>query len=248
MSSSGCRLAVLAIVVVVAVGAHAPAHACINAVLYSGDEAVRGLTVADRHLAAGRANRAFIAAVRVLWQLEDAEGLRDFGYEEGVEPSAPMQERSRRRVAELSERAKRLLAIAAVRLDGATTFEPPHAPALNRLVAVNRTVLRAPTDEQRQAGLRWALGVLEAARTAQADDPIATAHFAEALGALPERRAEGIRLLSDLAARDLVPDAWAYRALANMMNAAADPGRDQAVQRCRDRAGRQARRICPRFG
>lgn len=248
MKRLGRLVVTVLILCAVGVSASGRARACINVVLYSSDEAVRGLTNADRHLGAGRANRAFVAALRVLWSLEAAEGLTDFGFEEGGGvPGAAMQERSRRRVADLSARAKRVLAIAMVRLDGATTFEPPHGAQLDRLIAVNRTVLRAPTDAQRQESLAWAVAALEEAHRAAADDPIATAHLGEALGKIAARRAEGITLLRDLAARDLMPDAWGYRALANLLNDAADAGRDDAAQKCRDRAGRQARRICPRF-
>jgi len=81
------------------------ASACGNAMVLSGDETAQTLSQAERQLAAGRADRAFVSALTVFWSLEEAVGLTEDGYDEsGERPSERAEQRSERRKAALSAR------------------------------------------------------------------------------------------------------------------------------------------------
>ena len=221
------------------------ASACGNAMVLSGDETAQTLSQAERQLAAGRADRAFVSALTVFWSLEEAVGLTEDGYDEsGDRPSERAEQRSNRRKAALSARAKLVMAVAMVRLNGATTFEPHHAPRVSRLRAVRHALLSSPTDAERQASLTWALTALTDMQPADGDDPVQMAHYAEALARFPDHRAQALQLLHDLATRDLMPDAWAYRTLAELLRGTDDTASAEAAAHCRERAGRHASRIC----
>lgn len=74
-------------------------------------------------------------------------------------------------------------------------------------------------------------------------DPVLMARYAEALALDDARRARSRELLEDLAKRDLMPDAFAYRALATLRHRDHDgAGRDKALARCRKMTKRK--RIC----
>ncbi|MBX3269901.1 MAG: hypothetical protein KF729_06550 [Sandaracinaceae bacterium] len=136
-------------------------------------------------------------------------------------------ERPNARNRHLMNRAKRILALAAVRLDGGVDTE-------------HLVVAAGARPEDRQAALRWALGVLEHAFAGDGG-PAATAAYAEALARFASQRARARTLLAGLAARDLMPDASGYRALAALEEGAA---RERALAGCRARAGARAARVC----
>ncbi|MCB9548244.1 MAG: hypothetical protein H6706_20695 [Myxococcales bacterium] len=110
-------------------------------------------------------------------------------------------------------RAWRVAAIAVVRTPGHQPFDHGLPDA-------------APVQPPRQ--LTWARGVLARELAARPDDPVVVALDAEARGAA------GTDALEDLARRDLMPDAWAWRALAAGRAHRGDAaGRDAALTRCR---------------
>jgi predicted Zn-dependent protease len=139
--------------------------------------------------------------------------------------------RAARAGTELRIRAERIAAVATVRLDGAVDLERA-APA------------RSIEDARRQENLWWARGVL--GRLARrSDDPELRALYAQALARFDSQRDEARQILEELARRDLMPDAWGYRTLAELRARAGESqARDEALARCTAMAGPLGRRIC----
>lgn len=93
---------------------------------------------------------------------------------------------------------------------------------------------------QRSSLARGALDrAIAALRQHDPQDPRTVAWLAEGLVQSAATRAEGAALLEDLATRDLMPDAWAWRALA--LGRTDRTARRQALARCREVAGTRAR-------
>jgi hypothetical protein len=80
------------------------------------------------------------------------------------------------------------------------------------------------SDAQRAANLKWAVYVLHAVASQNPKDSAASTDLGEALALVPERRDEARRLLSKLAAKDLVASAQGYAALASLYR---DDGKDK---------------------
>jgi hypothetical protein len=124
----------------------------------------------------------------------------------------------------LVSRAERVRAIAVVRLDGPVD-------------ATHTRVRRSIDQETRRQNLAWAARVLGPRNELPAD----RARYAEALSRIDARAEEAVQILEDLAARDLMPDAWAYRALAEARTRTGDPdGARAATGECRARSRRDA--------
>ncbi len=133
-----------------------------------------------------------------------------------------------RRSRRLMNRAKRILALATVRLDGAVDTE-------------HYRMARSRSPAQREESLRWALGILEHAYS-EDSGPVATAHYAEALSLFAGQRTRARTLLQHLHGSDVMPNARAYRVLAEVSD---DPSaRAEALEACRARAGARARSLC----
>lgn len=128
----------------------------------------------------------------------------------------------------LMNRAKRVLAVATVRLDGGVDTE--------RFV-----VARAMDATARREALRWAAGILEHGFT-EDGGPVATAHYAEALARFASQRARARMLLRQLVSADVMPDAHGYRVLAGLEDAG--DARERALSACRARAGGRAAALC----
>ncbi|MEM1415351.1 MAG: hypothetical protein AAGH15_10635 [Myxococcota bacterium] len=129
----------------------------------------------------------------------------------------------------LVRRARRVLATIVVRAEG--TVDP----------ARGRFVPRAGRAARRRH-LGWAREQL--ARDVRS--PRGRARHAEALAALGELDAAR-NVLRELAADDLMPDAWGYRVLARLEAEAGDAeARDAAHAACRARAGAHAQSVCRR--
>lgn len=103
-------------------------------------------------------------------------------------------------------RARRIFAAALVRMDG--------------LAAVRG--FDASTSDERRANLEWAVATLRSVDKRQKNNPAVLAELAEALSTLPEHQQEALDLLDGLARRDLVPNPYAYRALARLRRLAGD--------------------------
>ncbi|MEM9191221.1 MAG: hypothetical protein AAGF12_18765 [Myxococcota bacterium] len=137
--------------------------------------------------------------------------------------------RAARRHRGTATRAQQIIAIAVIRAEGRVDLQ-------------RHRVVPTITPLQRKRNIRWAVDLLDRLRR---DRPALDARFAEGLGLLDERRAEGLRILRELSADDLLPDAWAYRALANLELAEGEASRAQSARdECRRRARNRANQIC----
>jgi hypothetical protein len=202
--------------------AAAPARACGNAVMHA-DGVVGHLVEADTLLAAGTTTDALRILRRVRATLDDADG--SYAWDDGGRFSADREE-----IARIEVRVATLLAVAIVRRDGAVDRR-------------SMRPLRRVRPPARESALRWAVTQLAAAAGA---DPLARARYAEAQSHLPDLEGEALATLTDLANRDLVPDAWGWRALATIRERRGETGpRDQALARCRTAAGAAAATVCP---
>lgn len=202
----------------------APALACENAVLVELSQVMRRLDHAESELHASRTREALRDA---RWVIGVTEG-RAVGYELELQTAAE-QARARR----LGAHARSLLALAIVRRDGRVDrrrWQPTS---------------RIP-EATRRENLAWALQIL--GRAASSREPLARARYAEALARFDERRDEARTILSEIAAADVMPDAWGYRVLAELSDRTGDTAaRDRAIARCQARAGGDARVVCPRL-
>ncbi|HHH31088.1 MAG TPA: hypothetical protein ENK57_22455 [Polyangiaceae bacterium] len=133
---------------------------------------------------------------------------------------------ARRRL--LLGRSKQVLALATLRLDGAVNYE-------------RGVVVPSMNATARRRALRWALGILEYGYSSD-QGPISTARYAEGLAHFPSQRARARTLLSRLHRADVMPDAYAYRALAAVSDDPAE--RAEALRACRRRAGARAGSVC----
>lgn len=106
----------------------------------------------------------------------------------------------------LMTRAQRVFATAIVRMDG--------------LLAVRG--FEASTCAERRANLEWAITALRAVDRQDKNRPIIEAELAEALSALPEHQQEALNMLEGLARREVMPSAYALRALARLRRLAGD--------------------------
>lgn len=130
-------------------------------------------------------------------------------------------------------RANRILALTVVRLDGQVDRR--------RWIPSSRI-----SDRDRRTNLLWALSIFEV--EALGGEPTMRARRAEALARIPGRGEEARAILADLSDRDLMPDAWGHRALAELSDTGGDHDRrDREVRLCQVRAGNDAHAICPEF-
>lgn len=110
-------------------------------------------------------------------------------------------------------RAQRIFAAALVRMDG--------------LAGVRG--FEASTCGERRANLEWAVATLRSLDERQKNNPAIQAELAEALSTLPEHQQEALDKLEGLARRDLVPNPYAYRALARLRRLTGDEAGERAA-------------------
>ncbi|MFK7991624.1 MAG: hypothetical protein AB8I08_36745 [Sandaracinaceae bacterium] len=208
-------LTALAAMVTLGLGMPSTSEACMHIVEFSKDDAVAAVAQADRMLSEGRATRAYQAARRARRRLE--RHMRANGRDAATEA--------------VVARARRITALAAVRLDGYTPVSARTA---------RRHVLRGRAERS----LRWARERLRTRAEARPEDLRAQMHYAEALARLPDGRAEAAQILGRLAERDLMPDAHGYAALLRV-SAPGSQSWNRALTRCQQMAPDDASRICP---
>ena len=93
------------------------------------------------------------------------------------------------------------------------------------------------TPGERAAGVEWAVTTMRALGKLRKDDPGMQTDLAEVLARDSRYGAEALKILGELAAKDLITSARGYRALAALRDQAGDAaGRDAALQRCRTMA------------
>lgn len=124
----------------------------------------------------------------------------------------------------LMKRARRVQAVAVIQTKGSVAKDGD-----------------APIDASHRADqIGWAIRTLEGQRTRRLD-PRLNMQIAEGLLLVPERRAEGRKLLEELARRDVMPDARGYAILADLRAEAGDKdGSAEAVKRCQRLGGDDA--------
>lgn len=208
-------VAFVAATVSLALWAPAPSEACMHMVEFTAFDAVAGVARAERWLARGQPVRAYQTARRARRELE--RELADNGRDRNYEV--------------LVERSRRITAVAVVRLGG-------HTP-------VSRRTGRTHVVRGREVrSLALALERLKAHALANPDDLRAQAHYGEAMARVAAHRAEARRVLSNLAERDLMPDAHGYAALLRLIEPGSEPWQ-AALTRCQQMAADHAGRICP---
>lgn len=118
----------------------------------------------------------------------------------------------------LTDRALRIMALAAVRTDGA--------------LSVGKAV-QGNTAEEKEQNLLFAIETLRALEKKRANNPSFQTDLAEALSKVPRFKAEALQILEKLAKSDLLPTAQGYATLAQLRsNLGDDAGRDGALKRC----------------
>ena len=182
------------------VGAPAPAAACGTEVFTVIDHSAEGISTAERALSKGAVASAATQVFRVFPKLTTTKP--------GAGP--------------LSDRALRILSLAATRADGAIT------------VGQGTTwPMAGVTPEQKEANLLFAIGTLRKLNAKRANNPSLQTDLAEALGKVPRFKAEAYTILTDLAKKDLVASAEGYATLAKLHEAMGQGApRDAAVKRC----------------
>ncbi|MCA9669599.1 MAG: hypothetical protein KC503_28585 [Myxococcales bacterium] len=203
----------------------APVLACGNTVELELDGPTKRVNGAEMLVRAGKPAQAYRAAWRASREVRN----------EIVSKGGPGVDNYNEALA-LKRRARRVMAIAQLRASG-------------RLGATGRLAKRTSKRRQR-VNLRWSRIVLQRQWIKARKDPVVRARYAEALAASPSKRhrAKALSMLQTLASKDLMPDAWAYRTLAQLHHARSDSkARDAAVAKCRLKAGANAASICPTF-
>lgn len=173
-----------------------PAGACENGVEIVVDEYTPKIARAEKALADGKSVLAAVGVLQVFPLIKTAKVTQS----------------------PLTGRAMRIMALAAVRLDGALT-------------AGKRW--RGTTPEEKAANLSWAIETLRALAKLHANKPSVETDLGEALSKVAEHKEEALKILGKLAAKDLITSAHGYAALARLREAAGDKaGSLVAVKRC----------------
>ncbi len=117
----------------------------------------------------------------------------------------------------LADRALRIMALVTVRSDGGIS----PAAGLTKV------------DAERSANLEWSIGVLRGLNTKRMNNPSYQTDLGEALAKVPAYHGEALKILGELAEKDLLTSAEGYAALARLRaeNGEGD-ARDAAVKRC----------------
>lgn len=182
------------------VSAPAPAEACGTEVFSVVDHSAEGISSAERALSQGRVANAATGVFKVFPKLKTTKP--------GAGP--------------LTDRALRILALAAVRSDG----------ELN-VGSGTSWKMAGATPEQKEGNLLFAIDTLRKLNEKRANSPSFQTDLAEALGKVPRFKAEAYTLLTQLAKKDLVASAEGYATLARLHEAMGEGApRDAAVKRC----------------
>jgi hypothetical protein len=189
------------------------AAACGNAVRFALDPVSQMISKSEKRLQKGKFASAYGQAREAHKILTKAEGQR-----------VP----NRDQVRVLRYRTERIMAIAVVRMKGTA-----HLP--------KGRVKRKVSEANRERNLHVAVKMLVNLREYLHDTPKFAAHVAEGQLVFEESRDEGAKVLEELARDDLLPDAWAYRALALARHRSGDVSRrDKAVEECKKRAKKKS--------
>jgi tetratricopeptide (TPR) repeat protein len=118
----------------------------------------------------------------------------------------------------LSDRGLRILALAAIRTDGALNVAK---------------VMQGTTAEEKAENVQFAIDTLRKLNARRANNPSFQTDLGEALAKVPRFKAEAFKLLNDLAQKDLVASPEGYATLAKLRENLGDKeGAVAAVKRC----------------
>ncbi|MBW2462889.1 MAG: hypothetical protein JRH11_14650 [Deltaproteobacteria bacterium] len=198
-----------------ALSAPMPTAACMHVIEFTKEDAVRTVARAERSLIRGDAVVAYRASRRARHEFE--RSVRDEG------PS--------RQTESLIARARRITAVAVVRLDGWTPITRRDA---------RRTIVRG----REVRSLAWAAGQLRTYAEENPSDLRARSFLGEALARIPVHHDEAREILLSLADRDLMPDAHGYAALLRVVTVGTTHW-NEALTRCEQMAAENAPQICP---
>lgn len=122
-------------------------------------------------------------------------------------------------VGPLQDKAIRIMALAIARTNGAVN-------AGKGFVGNN--------DLNKQKNMNWAVEVMRKLSASRKKAPAIQTDLAEVLAKNPSHKDEALKILNELASKDLVTSAHGYRTLAVLREAAGDTaGRDTALVRCK---------------
>jgi hypothetical protein len=117
----------------------------------------------------------------------------------------------------LADRALRILALSSTRADG----------------AINAGGMKGLTPADRAGNLAWSIDVLRKLGAKRGNNPTFQTDLGEALAKLPAHQDEALKILGELADKDLLTSAEGYAALGRLRAAKGDaPAREAAVKRC----------------
>jgi len=171
------------------------------------DYRVEGIASAERDLANGRTLAAAGKVIRMIPHIKSYVGASNDT---------------------IVNRSMRVLALAAARHEGDLSTLADELP--DEL----RVEFTGASPEAKRANVEWSLRALRALRKQRKDDVTLKTELAEALAALPEKRAKARKMLEKLAQKDLITTPEAYRALGRLRADAGDAsGEAAALARCR---------------
>jgi hypothetical protein len=176
--------------------AAAPASACENGVQIMVDHNTPRIARAEKALNEGQFTMAAVGVLQVFSTIR----------------STPVTQ------SPLANRALRIMALAAIRTDGALTAGKQW---------------RGTTPEEQRANINWAIDTLQALNKQRPNNPSLQTDLGEALSKSEKHREEALKLLGKLAERDLITSPHGYAALARLRALSGDkPGSDAAAKRC----------------
>ena len=114
----------------------------------------------------------------------------------------------------LSDRALRIMALAASRAEGSVTAGAMKA-------------------KDHEANMAWSVATLKAIDAKRPNNPSIQTDLAEVMSRVPEHKEAALKMLSELSDKDLITSAEGYAALGRLKAAAGDSkAREAAVKRC----------------
>lgn len=203
LTASAVALAVIGITI--------PAFACGHSMRIKQDPRADLVAKAERQLRRG----ALAKAAKLAHQVTGAIALSQH------DKRIPQGFKSLRKGSRIESRARRILAVAAIRLDG-------------KLKLVNKVAKKA---NDRAANVAWAVAEIRSQLKSRANDTFLQTVLGEGLSKSKRTSGEALRVLGQLADKDMMADAYGYAALAGLRASEGDQvGSDQALTSCRKMA------------
>jgi hypothetical protein len=181
------------------------ATACGDEVAPAVDHRIMGVARAERDLRDGKYLASAGSVIRMMPDVRSFKAKKDHA---------------------LVGRAMRTLAVAVARGDGALALD-------KEVDAGTLKGWAGKTAEERAANLQWAASTMTALDALKKDDAGVKTDLAEVLSHVEGRQDEAMKMLSELAEKDLMTSAEGYAALARLRDRAGDQnGRQAAASKC----------------